>query len=98
MVILFLFLRFSFAVSLFDAVTFRLLNEQRLFYRWILFFLFTVYFQLLITIYADYIAPLFDKFTPLPDGDLRQEIEKLSESINFPLKKLYVVEGTTFYK
>ena len=32
MVILFLFLRFSFAASLFDAVTFRLLNEQRLYF------------------------------------------------------------------
>ncbi|XP_041353885.1 CAAX prenyl protease 1 homolog [Gigantopelta aegis] len=60
-------------------------------YAW----LFTLIMSLLlITIYADYIAPLFDKFTPLPDGDLRQEIEKLSASINFPLKKLYVVEGS----
>ena len=45
------------------------------------------------TVYADYIAPLFDKFTPLPDGPLRTRIEQLAASINFPLKKLYVVEG-----
>ena len=50
-------------------------------------------FQLLITIYADYIAPLFDKFTPLPDGDLKSRIEDLAASIDFPLKKLFVVEG-----
>ena len=50
-------------------------------------------FQFLITIYADYIAPLFDKFTPLPEGELRTKIEDLAKSIEFPLTKLYVVEG-----
>ena len=47
----------------------------------------------MITIYADYIAPLFDKFTPLPDGELRTRIEEMAAGINFPLTKLYVVEG-----
>lgn len=50
----------------------------------------------MLTVYADYIAPLFDRFTPLPEGELRTEIEKLAASINFPLKKLFVVEGTLF--
>jgi len=49
--------------------------------------------QLLITVYADYIAPLFDTFTPLPEGSLRTQIEQLAADIEFPLKKLYVVEG-----
>ena len=47
----------------------------------------------MITIYPDYIAPLFDKFTPLPEGELKTNIEKLAQSIEFPLTKLYVVEG-----
>ena len=55
-------------------------------------------FQVLVTIYADYIAPLFDKFTPLPDGELRTKIEKLAASIEFPLKKLYVVEGKFYFE
>lgn len=46
------------------------------------------------TIYADYIAPLFDKFTPLPEGDLKSDIETMAKSISFPLTKIYVVEGT----
>ena len=50
-------------------------------------------FQLLVTVYADYIAPLFDKFTPLPEGELRTRIEELAASIKFPLTKLFVVEG-----
>lgn len=49
--------------------------------------------QVLVTIYADYIAPLFDKFTPLPEGDLKTDIETMAQSISFPLTKVYVVEG-----
>ncbi|KAJ9585034.1 hypothetical protein L9F63_020625, partial [Diploptera punctata] len=49
---------------------------------------------LLLTIYPNCIAPLFDKYTPLPDGELKSEIEKLAASIEFPLYKLYVVEGS----
>ncbi|ESO88920.1 hypothetical protein LOTGIDRAFT_209825 [Lottia gigantea] len=64
-------------------------------YFFIYVWLFTLVVSLLlITIYADYIAPLFDKFTPLPEGDLRSKIEELAASINFPLKKLYVVDGS----
>ncbi|XP_030850470.1 CAAX prenyl protease 1 homolog [Strongylocentrotus purpuratus] len=60
-------------------------------YAWV----FTLVISLfLITVYADYIAPLFDKFTPLPEGDLRTKIEELAKSIDFPLYKLYVVEGS----
>lgn len=49
--------------------------------------------QVLVTIYADYIAPLFDKFTPLPEGELKTDIETMARSISFPLTKVYVVEG-----
>ncbi|RUS81798.1 hypothetical protein EGW08_010435 [Elysia chlorotica] len=64
-------------------------------YFFIYAWLFTLVVSLVIvTIYADYIAPLFDKFTPLPDGELRTRIEELASSIKFPLKKLFVVEGS----
>ncbi|CAL8296286.1 unnamed protein product [Arctogadus glacialis] len=60
-------------------------------YAW----LFTLCVSLvLVTIYADYIAPLFDKFTPLPEGELKTDIETMSQSISFPLTKVYVVEGS----
>ncbi|PIK60139.1 putative CAAX prenyl protease 1-like [Apostichopus japonicus] len=60
-------------------------------YAWVFAF---VTSMLLVTIYADYIAPLFDKYTPLPEGELRTSIEGLAASIAFPLYKLYVVEGS----
>ncbi|KAL1131900.1 hypothetical protein AAG570_011511 [Ranatra chinensis] len=60
-------------------------------YLW-LFAMVTMLFFM--TVYADYIAPLFDTYTPLPDGDLRTKIEGLAASIKFPLYKLYLVEGS----
>lgn len=44
--------------------------------------------------YHDFIAPCFDKYTPLPEGRLREAIEKLTSSLNFPLRKLMIVEGS----
>ncbi|KAL2098814.1 hypothetical protein ACEWY4_005294 [Coilia grayii] len=64
-------------------------------YFFIYAWLFTLVVSLvLVTIYADYIAPLFDKFTPLPEGELKEEIESMAKSISFPLTKVYVVEGS----
>lgn len=50
--------------------------------------------MLLLTIYPAVIAPLFDKYTPLPEGELRTEIESLASQLKFPLTQLYVVEGS----
>lgn len=49
---------------------------------------------LFMTIYPSVIAPLFDTYRPLDEGELRTNIEKLAASLNFPLKKLFVVEGS----
>jgi STE24 endopeptidase len=48
----------------------------------------------LLTIYPTLIQPLFNKVTPLPDGELREQIEALALRIKFPLKKLYVIDGS----
>ena len=53
-----------------------------------------LFFQVLVTVYMDYIAPLFDKFTLLPEGTLRTSIEQLAAKISFPLTKIYIVEGS----
>ena len=50
-----------------------------------------VVLMFLMTIYPEFIAPLFDKYTPLPEGELRDMIEALAAKLKFPLKKLYVV-------
>ncbi|KAK8521982.1 hypothetical protein V6N13_022045 [Hibiscus sabdariffa] len=61
-------------------------------YLWAFMFVLSL---VMMTIYPVLIAPLFNKFTPLPEGDLRLKIEKLASSLSFPLKKLFVVDGST---
>lgn len=52
-------------------------------------------FQLLaMTIYPLFIQPLFNKFTPLPDGELKSAIEELAKQQKFPLSRLYVIDGS----
>ena len=60
-------------------------------YLWAFVVGFTLFMMI---IYPEFIAPLFDKYTPLPDGELRSQIEELAASIDFPLYKLFVVEGS----
>jgi len=60
-------------------------------YVWGFLFIFTIF---MMTIYPNLIAPLFNKFTPLEEGELRTKIEKLAQSIDFPLTKLFVVDGS----
>jgi len=60
-------------------------------YLWAFVVGFTLFMMI---IYPEFIAPLFDKYTPLPEGELRTEIEQLAASIEFPLYKLFVVEGS----
>lgn len=50
--------------------------------------------MILFTIYPTYIAPLFDQFETLPDGELRNAIEELATQLKFPLGEIYVVEGS----
>lgn len=48
----------------------------------------------LMTIYPSLIQPLFNKFTPLEDGELKDAIEDLARKQQFPLTKLYVIDGS----
>lgn len=61
-------------------------------YLWGFIFVLSIF---MMTVYPILIAPLFNKFTPLPDGALRHQIEELASSLKFPLKKLFVVDGST---
>jgi len=63
------------------------------FFVWLWVFCFVV-LLFFMTIYPSLIAPIFDKYTPLKDGALKLRIEALADRISFPLKKLYVVEGS----
>ncbi|TPX55386.1 Ste24 endopeptidase [Powellomyces hirtus] len=61
------------------------------FYVWV----FMLVVQLvMILIFPTLIQPLFNTFTPLPEGSLRDKINALATRINFPLKKLFVIDGS----
>jgi STE24 endopeptidase len=49
---------------------------------------------LMVLIYPTVIQPLFNKLTPLPEGDLRKRIESLASKLSFPLKHLYEIDGS----
>jgi STE24 endopeptidase len=49
---------------------------------------------LLLTVYPTVIAPLFNKFTPLADADLKQRIEQLLERAGFHASGVFVMDGS----
>ena len=52
-------------------------------------------FQLsMIIIYPTIIHPLFNKLSPLQEGELRTRIESLASRLQFPLKHLYEIDGS----
>ncbi len=62
---------------------------------WIWFWLVISVFILLINLfYTSVILPLFNKLTPLGQGDLRAAIERYSQQVNFPLTNIFVMDGS----
>jgi len=52
-------------------------------------------FSLVMTfLYSDIIVPLFNKQTPLEDGELRNEIESFAQKAGFELKNIYVMDAS----
>jgi STE24 endopeptidase len=45
-------------------------------------------------LYTTVIAPLFNKFTPLEDGELRNAMEAYAEQVRFPVKEICVMDGS----
>ncbi|WP_411827228.1 M48 family metallopeptidase [Luteolibacter sp. AS25] len=62
---------------------------------WLWAWLFVTVFQLLLTYLApSLILPLFNKFTPMEDGELKTEIEALGKKCGFPLQGVFVIDGS----
>ncbi|KAL5480481.1 STE24 [Sanghuangporus weigelae] len=63
------------------------------FVPWIMTFL--LIFQLsMVVIYPTVIQPLFNKLSPLKEGELQTRIESLATKLRFPLKHLYEIDGS----
>jgi STE24 endopeptidase len=62
---------------------------------WIWFAVVAAVFILLINMfYTSLILPLFNKLTPLPDGDLKSAIEQFAGKVKFPLDNIFVIDGS----
>lgn len=80
-------------IPLSAAIIYIVSNGGNYFFVWLWLFLCFVT-MVMIFIYPVLIAPLFDKYSPLEQGALRTSIEELAAALKFPLKQLYVVEGS----
>lgn len=58
---------------------------------WIAFSLFMLAMQIIVPIW---IMPLFNKFTSLEDGELRDAVMSYAKSNDFPLENVYVMDGS----
>ena len=60
-------------------------------YAWALVAVFSLLMNLF---YAKLIVPLFNKQTPLEDGELKTAIEKYATKVGFTLKNIFVIDGS----
>ncbi|MFL2615062.1 MAG: M48 family metallopeptidase [Candidatus Marisimplicoccus sp.] len=74
------------ALYLFDS-----LNDGFWLYLWIGLSLLMVFINMF---YADLIVPIFNKLTPLENGELRKKIENYSKKVGYLLKNIYVIDGS----
>lgn len=61
------------------------------FWLWCLIVAFNI---VLIIVYPLYIMPLFNKFTPLPDGPIKYGVEKIANEVGFKYADICVVDGS----
>ena len=62
---------------------------------WIWFGIVAALFILLLNMfYTSLILPLFNKLTPLPEGDLKSAIQSFAAKINFPIDNIFMMDGS----
>ena len=61
---------------------------------WIAWSLITAFMIAVQPLFVHVIAPMFNKFTPLEDGELRTSIEEFAGKVNFPIGRIDVMDGS----
>ncbi len=67
------------------------MGEQWWLYVWVVWVVFNT---LVLALYPTFIAPLFNKFSPMQDGEMKQRIENLISRCGFTSKGLFVMDGS----
>ena len=60
-------------------------------YTWLFMALFSIFMTMF---YSSLIVPIFNKQTPLENGELRNEIESFSNKVGFNLDNIFVIDGS----
>ncbi len=60
-------------------------------YAWASISIFTIFITMF---YSNLIVPLFNKQTPLEDGELRKTINDFAKKVDFKLSNIYVIDGS----
>lgn len=70
---------------------YQLTGDQFWLYAWGIVTAFTLFMNLF---YSRLIVPLFNKQTPLENGDLRTKISEYATSVGFSLQKIFIIDGS----
>ena len=64
-------------------------------YFWLIAWAVISFFTIFITMfYTTFLVPIFNKLTPLPEGELRTAIESYCKKVGFKLNNLFVIDGS----
>lgn len=76
-----------------SLITFFYLKTENMFwiYTWILISIFSIFINLF---YSSLIVPLFNKQTPLEEGELKEKLEDFATKVGFKLDKIFVIDGS----
>jgi STE24 endopeptidase len=62
---------------------------------WWQFWIISAVFMVLVNLfYTAWILPIFNKLTPLEDGELKDKIFEYAKSVDFPLDNIFVIDGS----
>ncbi len=70
---------------------YQIAGENFWIYAWVLVAVFSLFMNMF---YAKLIVPLFNKQTPLEDGELKSAIEKYAQKVGFTLNNIFVIDGS----
>ncbi len=70
---------------------YQITEENFCWYAWALVAIFSLFMNLF---YSKLIVPLFNKQTPLEDGELKTAIEKYAKKVGFTLENIFVIDGS----
>ncbi len=62
---------------------------------WLYFWIISAILMVLVNmLYTSVIVPIFNKLTPLPEGELKEAIEEYGRKVGFPIDNIFVIDGS----